>query len=243
MDQIKPFIHDLKSDDPAIRESAAKSLYYLGVSARPALLALFDALLAAPASCPWVGATINAIGPRPADLQALQAGLRHPNRHVKFWATRALVKLGPDATPVIPDLILLLKDVHHPVVDSAIWALDSIGEAAIAPLCAAAIDADRSLRQIAVVALGKSAKHIEEKLPIVIKALDDSDPAIRPFAVRSICGLAEDIMRKKRTDTLTTVELQAASNIRKALQRIDSDPSLKDDSNWMNCLIRRFDEL
>ncbi|MDX1929432.1 MAG: HEAT repeat domain-containing protein [Pirellulaceae bacterium] len=227
MDQIQHLIKDLESSDPATREAAAHTLHDLGDDARLALPALFSAILREPDACPWVGTALARLGHLAPDIDALSSALRSENSHVRFWAARIAVNLGPDAEPLIPDLISLLCDTHHPVTDSVAWALGSIGHAAILPLVSAARSDDAQLRARAVLALGRYHENAALKLPEIIKSLDDADSSVRKHAAHAVCSLGQSAHPDSSVYDADTLALLLG-----ALDRIGADSTIDVDEEW-----------
>jgi HEAT repeat protein len=123
-------------------------------------------------------------------------------------------------------------DASSRVVDSAAWALGSIGEPSLAPLCAAATAGDDLLRRKALLALGRYANHISAKLQTVIGALDDDSPDIQRAAARAVCSLAQRITEQMRSDRLTPAEEEAMPILRRAIRRIESNPEINETPDW-----------
>jgi HEAT repeat protein len=231
-DRVKRLIYDLKSPEHAAREAAAKSLSQLGPAARSAVSALIDALIAEPVECPSIGRAICTLATGVPDVDALRAALRNPNFHVRFWASRALVLLGRGAEPAIPELIQALADTASTVSDTAAWALGSIGEPSIAPLCEAVANGDNLLRCKALLALGRYVDHISAKLQTVISALDDDSPDIQRAAARAVCSLAQGVAEKRRRDSLSAAEQDALPPLRMAIRRIEANPGINESPDW-----------
>ncbi len=214
MDKISSLINDLKSEEQDTREAAARSLYELGLDAKSSIPALVDALLCESDACPWIGTAITEIGPDIEQLPKLQEALKHSNPNVRFWAARAAVKLGPSGEPLIEDLLLLLLDENHPVADSVLWALASIGEASIPKLIGVTERGSVPLRARALIGLGKFEEHTKSTLPILLQAMDDGDRHIRSAVGRAICGLAQGICDQPQLcDTVTTANLVAILSV------------------------------
>jgi HEAT repeat protein len=251
-DQIQECIRQLQSEDQGVRESAAGVLCKLGSAAQPAIPALLNALLAEPGACPMIGGAIFWIGTGATHVEALRAGLRHPNTHVRFWAARGLVKCGPDAETAIPELIGALRDPHIPVGDSANWALNEIGKPAVLALCEAARNYEPSLRAVAVRSLGTHDADLEWRVPTVIGAFGDPDFNVRRSAWRATCALVQQLLGKRRGGDLTEIENQSAISLRAALDQVvadvagahanlDEKPALEFMHRWATRMIVRFD--
>jgi len=233
MDQIQHLIEDLKSLDPATREAAAKALHDVGDDARIAVPALYYAILRECGACPWVGTALSRLGHLAPDLDALSSALHSDNSHVRFWAARTAVKLGSAAKPLIPDLISLLCDTHHPVTDSVVWALGSIGHAAINPLIDAARGDDAHLRARAVLALGQYHEDAEVKLPQIVRSLDDTDANVRNHAARAVCALGQSAHPDPSVYDNDTFSL-----LLNALNRITNDSTIEVDEEWLGRICR-----
>ena len=223
MNPLQQYIDDLESSDASTREAAAHAMYDLGDAARDAAPAIYAALLREPDACPWVGTALTRIGPLEPDLDALKTLLSSSNSHARFWAARTAVKLGPDSEPLIPTLIRLLCDSHHPVSDSACWALGTIGAAAISPLIDATQASNPELRGRAVLALGRYSAHAAMKLPTIVATFDDPDHNVRRHAAHAICSLGQSL-NVYDDDTLATICA--------AIDRIADDDSIDVDAEW-----------
>ncbi len=230
MAPLTTIIHDLKSNEAAVREAAAKSLYHLGEEGRPAYPVLLQSLLNESCPCPWVGAAIVQIGPQVDDLPSLRRGLRHSNCHVRFWIARAIVKLGEEGAPLTSDLIKCLLDTHSPVIDSAMWALGSIGTVALEHLVQTAKFASLPLRKMAILALGRYTDDLPKRVPTILTSLENSDPEIRNVAANAICYLAQSLWHDHKRDNNPSVEL---TQLVASLQAIATDDSISIDREWL----------
>lgn len=215
----------IRSIDRATRESAAQALYNFGAAAKSAVPVLWEALLAEPGACPWVGTLLVELGPSEEDIPKLRAALNSSNSHVRFWAARAAVKLGLKAQPLIPELIDLLCDSHHTVVDSVMWALGTIGTQSIPALIEAAKSTSAELRSKAVLALGRSSSEIELKLPTILEALNDADPQVRNSAGCAVCSLGQQYKNAKYSKSILDTLVRALERI-----LVDSPPDFP--SEW-----------
>lgn len=228
MNELKLLIRALQSSDSETRESAAHALSDLGVAARPAVPSLFDAILREPGACPWVGTALTQLGPLAPDTKSLALALRNKNSHVRFWAARTVVNLGPMAETLISDLIGILCDQHHPVTDSAIWALGAIGPAAITPLIAATRSHDPELRARSALALGRYYVDAAHKLPAIVELLDDSVTNVRNHAALAICYLGQSAHPDP-----TIYDPDTFAMLVRALDHIADDPAIDVDTEWL----------
>ncbi len=227
VESLDAHIQNLKSHDHSTRESAAQALHNVGAHAHSAVPALLEALLSEPDACPWVGTAIVTLQPTVGNIPKLREALHSANDHVRFWAARAIVRLGPDASPLIPDLIGLLCDPHHPVTDSVVWALGSIDREAIPPLIDAANGEDLQLQLRAILALGRYPEHIASKLPTILNALDADDPEVRNCAARAICSLAQSAH-----PNATIHDDVSHATLVDTVERIIADPSIDIEPDW-----------
>lgn len=227
-------IHDLKSNEAAVREAAAKTLYYLGEDGRPAYSELLQALLNESGHCPWVGTAVAHIGPQVENLASLRRGLQHSNGDVRFWIARAIVKLGEVGAPLTPDLIKCLLDAHSPVVDTAMWALGNIGSVALEQLVQTAKVASPPLRKMAIVALGRYTDNLPKRVPAILACLEDSDPEIRDAAANAICNLAQGLWHGHKTENKPSLEL---TQLVASLQAIATNDSISIDREWLQRIL------
>ena len=239
LEDVAACFRDLTSHDRTVRQAALQRFCALGARAQSVMPALIDALLAEVGPCPEIGSAIGVIGPEPRDLPGLRAALRSSNPHVRFWAARAIVELGPAGEPAIPELLERLCDSEHPTVDSVMWALGSIGEPAIAALCEAAAAGHIELRRRAVFALGRYPEHISSRLPPILSALDEPDRSLRGAAASAVCSLLQSFVR--RTD-LSSAEVEAVVTLRHAVDRIAADAEIEIDRDWVARLIGWFSD-
>ena len=126
----------LKSDkDPGVRVRAIHALQFYGVEAREAVHLIIKALYDADASVRVNAAiAVGLIGFDAKDLtngvNALKYLLTRSGEEgiVRFQAARALGRLGPDAAPAIPGLLLAIRStVSYEVRQAAAYALGSAG--------------------------------------------------------------------------------------------------------------------
>lgn len=230
MAPLTTLIHDLKSNEAAVREAAAKTLHHLGEDGRPAYTELLQTLLDESGPCPWVGTAVVHIGPKVDDLPSLRQGLYHSNEQVRFWTARASVKLGEEGAPLTADLIKCLLDTHSPVIDSAMWALGSIGTVALEQLVQTANTASSPLRKMAILALGRYTDNLPKRVPIILASLENADPDIRNASANAIGYLAQSLWHSHKNDSNPSLEL---TQLVKKLQVIADDDSFSIDREWL----------
>ena len=123
--------------DTAIQKEAVR---YLGAMRNPELIPIFEAVLAEAKNAPEVAyraivALEQSMGSVPesgAIVPGLQLALKSNSAQVRMHAAKLLGSL--QAETAIPDLVRLLADPNSYVKDTAIDALNRIGEPAVAPL-------------------------------------------------------------------------------------------------------------
>ncbi|MCY3720807.1 MAG: HEAT repeat domain-containing protein [Candidatus Poribacteria bacterium] len=128
--------------DTAIQKEAVR---YLGAMRNPELIPIFEGALAETKNDPEVAyraivALEQSIGvvevgspnPYAAIVPGLQLALRHNSAQVRMHAAKLLGRLQTETA--VPDLVRLLADPNSYVKDTAIDALNRIGEPAVAPL-------------------------------------------------------------------------------------------------------------
>ena len=128
--------------DTAIQKEAVR---YLGAMRNPELIPIFEGALAETKNDPEVAyraivaleQSIGVVGvgspnPYAAILPGLQLALRHNSAQVRMHAAKLLGNLQTETA--VPDLVRLLADPNNYVKDTAIDALNRIGEPAVVPL-------------------------------------------------------------------------------------------------------------
>ena len=123
--------------DTAIQKEAVR---YLGAMRNPELIPIFEETLATTTSAPEVAYTaivaleqsIGSVAESIAIVPGLQLALRNNSAQVRMHAAKLLGSIQAEAA--VPDLVRLLADPNSYVKDTAIAALNRIGEPAVAPL-------------------------------------------------------------------------------------------------------------
>ncbi len=127
-------------------------------------------------------------------VPALRKLLQSENATVRAEAAWALGKIGPDAKEAVSALAVLLKDPKVKVRAYAARALGQIGSAAQSAseqLIRAAFDKDVVVRREALGALQKIHPPVEKTIPILLKVLDESDPALVVPALHTLAEFGE----------------------------------------------------
>ncbi len=99
------------------------------------------------------------------------------------WALRAI---GPGAHAAVPDLIVALQDPAGEMRWAAAQALAHLGEPAIAALAAAATNANVTLRQIAVYALGEAGTNAAPAAGVLFDCVCDTNAAVQASALHAL---------------------------------------------------------
>ena len=120
-------------------------------------------------------------------LPALIRNLQNPNNDTRRGVMIALGELRTQASPAVPDLLLLLQE---PGVDGA--AADALGklqsspESVVPALLNAAEHGDPSLRRHSIEALGQFGSAAREALPAITRALTDAEARVRSAATNAL---------------------------------------------------------
>ena len=123
--------------DTAIQKEAVR---YLGAIRNPELIPIFEEVLAETKNAPEVAyraiialeQSIGSVAESAAIVSGLQLALRNNSAQVRMHAAKLLGSI--QAEMAVPDLVRLLADLNGYVKDTAIDALNRIGEPAVAPL-------------------------------------------------------------------------------------------------------------
>jgi len=99
----------------------------------------------------------------------------------------ALGELGAAASPAVPDLLLLLQE---PGIDGAaaeaLGRIRSAPESVVPALLATAETGDASLRRRSIEALGQFGGAAREALPLITRALTDTEARVRSAATNAL---------------------------------------------------------
>ena len=123
--------------DTAIQKEAVR---YLGAMQNPELIPIFEAVLAEAKNAPEVAyraivaleQSMGSVAESEAIVPGLQLALKSNSAQVRMHAAKLLGSLQTETA--VPDLVRLLADPNSYVKDTAIGALNRIGEPAVAPL-------------------------------------------------------------------------------------------------------------
>ena len=226
----------LADDAGSVRVAAAQVLVGHGPRALPALE---RAILAE--TDPVVRAELIAsLGPLgPAAIPVLRGELGHPDRNVVEAAARAAAALGPDAAPLVPDL--LAAGARGGALSYAADALEPIGQAAVPALLAAVAGRGPGAADAAL-ALARIGPPAEQAVPILARALDDSDAEVRQWAAFALGRLGpaaapaiEDLraaltdpepwVRQNAAEALGAIGPAAAASVPDLIAVVERDPS------------------
>ena len=125
-------------NDTAIQKEAVR---YLGAMRNPELIPIFEEALTETKNAPEVAyraivaleqAIMGSVADSAAIMPGLQLALRNNSAQVRMHAAKLLGNI--QAETAVPDLVRLLADPNSYVKDTAIDALNRIGEPAVAPL-------------------------------------------------------------------------------------------------------------
>ena len=124
-------------NDTAIQKEA---IHYLGAMRNPELIPIFEEALTETKNAPEVAyraivaleQAMGSVADSAAIMPGLQLALRNNSAQVRMHAAKLLGNI--QAETAVPDLVRLLADPNSYVKDTAIDALNRIGEPAVAPL-------------------------------------------------------------------------------------------------------------
>ncbi len=119
-------------------------------------------------------------------VRSLCRCLTSPNENLRNVAALALGKIG---APSVPSLRLLLKFSDHAVVAAAIGSLSTIGPPAIESLGDLEALSRGPLQLNCATAMARVSCDAARGLPVLLRALESSDPAIRLQALQCITEL------------------------------------------------------
>ena len=130
-------------------------------------------------------------------VPALVKALANKDEEVRWHAARALGSIGPDAVAAVPALAKALGDESAKVRGYAAFALGEIGDESpvgIDRLIETVFDSDGSVRRASLRALRKIDPPQEKTLPIVLKLLEEGDPAIVMPALHTLAEEGEKVV-------------------------------------------------
>jgi len=135
MSELKTLISGLESGDPSARSGSAERLAHLGDQARPAAVALVQALATDDEDLrEWAVGALEGLGPPDIDdVSRLAELLKRPELDVAYWAATLLGRLDGQAASAVPELTEALKNHGEMAVrERATWALGQVGRDAVA---------------------------------------------------------------------------------------------------------------
>jgi HEAT repeat protein len=151
----------LKDDRLQVRRGALVAIHQAGSSAKDAAGDVIAILRSGePQTLNFALGALMGIGPDAKEaVPLLIETLSSDNFHTQYWACRALGAIGPDARTATDSLVQLMEHGVASVRHNAAAALGNIGPAigqrAVEALIGALADRSQSVRQDAVIALGK----------------------------------------------------------------------------------------
>ncbi len=206
----------LQNPRPTVRQQAIRIIGEMGPDEKERVVPLITPLLRDESIAVRVAAAaalIRADGPIDASVRVLADALSFDDGRKRSFiesyparrAAGVLAGLGPEAEPAVPKLIEALKDERFRLRLAAANALGSIGpkaRSAVEPL-------GRALRETKVYSiplvhvsfsLGESAREALEdigpaSIPMLLKALDDSDPYVRAHAALALGSISANDMQ------------------------------------------------
>jgi HEAT repeat protein/flagellar basal body rod protein FlgF len=190
-DAVPALAAELASEQATARIDACYVLGEIGSGAIGAVPALMKALADSDRSIRNAAiAALMRVAPESPQvvagmLESLSTSLESADWRERREAVEALRRLGPRATPCVPQLIRLLDDP----TSGAALALAEIGpgaQQAVQPLAAALSDPDAHVRMHAAYALRRLGVVARDALPALLAAMHDADKDVRMQALAAV---------------------------------------------------------
>jgi HEAT repeat protein len=154
------------------------------------------------ATCLQAADALGDLGSRAkAAVPALLEALKSEDPEVRWHVCRALGTIGGDSEAAANALAQLLKDEEPSVRAYAAFALGRMGEAAM-PVVDAVLEASFDPEPLVRRAAGRAARSIdpppEKTLPIILKILEEGDPAIIMPALSTLAEEGKEVVPRLR---------------------------------------------
>lgn len=178
---------------PEVRKVLEPGLFVLQPEARAHLLHQLAEAKSTPARRDLAHLLAHFDGQARRVVPILRDELRDMRPASRYAATRAIIRLGPDAAPVLPELVPLLSGKHLGMRAAAAQALGYIGRAAkpaVPALKAMLKDAKPALRMAAAEAISRIDPGVSEALAVFRDALVRQSSSMRWI---SFHDLSEDL--------------------------------------------------
>ena len=244
---VPVLIKALEDRDDQIWFNAITALARIGPGAKEAVPALIEQLERASRGRYRERAqyrtafALGSIGP--AALPALQNALAHERSNVREGAARALTWIGPDAGPLVPDLVKSLGDDDEDVRATIAEALGAIGQEVLEPVLKTLRDesARTETRMAAAHALGWMQNPPIERMDSLLSAYEaEKDNSVRASLILTLdkwrCEPArllpiltaalrsdEDILREAGMDALILMEPPSTTSVPALVKLLDSE--------------------
>jgi HEAT repeat protein/lysophospholipase L1-like esterase len=188
---VEPLARALRVDEsPLVRFRAAGSLGALGVNARGASAALFEALRDEHQPVRWAAAQAlwKAGLQAPADLEPLVQALANPDPYVRSFAAWSLGEMGPAAQETVPALVeaLRLEEGEGGAAARALAKLGPVAAGAVPALVEQLKSPEDRRRFTAAEALGRIGSPARSAVPRLIESLRDDDGRVRSSAAQAL---------------------------------------------------------
>lgn len=184
---IRDWMRDLHHEDVIRRDAAESALLNLGASAVPSLSADLQAR-----DTPFKKGASHLRRWLPAPIRTW-IPLWKPASQIRAQSASVLRKMGPDASPAIPQLIETLKDPETSVSNLAEYALVQIGAPSVIPLAQAA-QADPGLALPALRILSEIGANEAYPVKVAAQFTQSADEEVQHAAALahwSMCGDAD----------------------------------------------------
>ncbi len=189
---------------PRVRDEATAAFKAMGKEAVPGLISLLKGRDSAINQFVWSTATklprwLGRFFLKP--MPPLRAGAVHR------VAARCLGIIGPDASPAVTELGILMHN-EPPTLWEAAAALAQIGKASVPVLLEASRAADPNLRQAATFALGEIGLESPEAVRALVGALGDPVEPVRASAIHALSNMGKPVV-PMLTETMESGNEQA----------------------------------
>lgn len=145
---------------------------------------------------------LGELGAGAADaVSALVAAMQRPDAEIAWHACRTLGDIGPKASAAVPALTKALQHENAKVRGYAAFALGRIGASAgpsVDKLIETAFDKDPLVRRAAMRAVRAIDPPPEKTLPLVVKLLEEGDPALVVQVLHSLAEQGKDAVPRLR---------------------------------------------
>lgn len=187
------------------------------------------------------------IGKKDSDaIFAITSNLKHEKRLVRLYCASVLGRIGPKASPAIPELVRLFlnADEDKYVRQIAANSLGLIGAESIPALTAALDSEDDFIRKNATHGLTRIQGHPEKTLPLLVRMLGDKNQDVRSVVMGSFEEAKKEVAPFLRNGLNNQNEVIRAlcATILATMNEVDSSviKALAEGADHSNADVRRY---